>query len=229
MPVISVTISLLSTPAITACSTSLSVQGLHLLLSIPGHSSIWGGALTECPTQYLSQLNENAKARCLKGAFRKLNLSHGWHGPSDSSLEEEESTFLQWLQWQKQMGPCLAFIGTYRELTGFVMRTDLNSQAGKEEMLIFPRKKNYCGTNTWIFQCRETRQMEINSCNMKKATLQGPAHPYGWRSWWHLLCAYQFCGKMELWKFIFKGILALQQTQTIDLPCFVEVSGRRSI
>lgn len=49
------------------------------------------------------------------------------------------------------------------------MRTDLNSQAGKEEMLIFPRKKNYCGTNKHLdFSVQKIQQMEINSCKWRK-------------------------------------------------------------
>lgn len=68
--------------------------------------------------------------------------------PVTAPWKRRNPLFSEWPQWQKQMGLDLALTDTHTELAGFVTRTDLNSHAGKEEMLLFPRKKNYCGTNS---------------------------------------------------------------------------------
>lgn len=191
------------------------MQGLHLLLSIPGHSSIreslspdCPASVPECPTQW----------EC-KGKM-----------PERSIWEFKPVPWMTRTQWQKQMGHDLAFIDTYTELTGFVTRTDLNSHAGKEEMLLFPRKRNYCGTNSpGLFSA-----MKHNRWKLIHATWRTPhsrAQLVFMDQGLNDMCCVLISSveKLSCETFIFKRILALQLTQIIGLPCFVEVSRTRSI
>lgn len=51
-------------------------------------------------------------------------------------------------KWDKLSGWFIQIHCTH----GIVTSTDLNSHAGKEDIVIFPRKKSYCGTKPKIFQ-----------------------------------------------------------------------------
>lgn len=137
--------------------------------------------------------------------------------------------FLGQPQWQNQMGHYLVFIDTYTELTGFVMRTDLHSHAGKEEMLIFPRK-NYCGTNSpGFFSAMTHKRWKLIHATWRKphARAQLVFMDGGPDDMCYVLIS--SVEKLSCERFVFKRILAPQLTQIIDLSCSVEVSGTRSI